>query len=254
MRTPRTHARHPTPAGSIRWLPWLLLALLLMAAAPVVWAETVVGNGKAASETRATHEFNAIGMSGGMALKLRQGSPASVVVHGDANLLPLIETVVEGDKTLQVRWKRGASVRTSAPLFVEVVAPQVQAVASSGSGDVEIDALKVPRLALSIKGAGEVRAKGLSADELAIGIAGSGGLKLAGQATRLTIDLSGSGRIDASDLRSDEVTVGIAGSGDAVVHASRKLIASIAGSGDVLYTGEPTVQSSIAGSGRVRKR
>lgn len=253
MATPRI-ARRISPQSSIRLLPWVLLALLLIAAAPAVWAETVVGNGKAASETRNTGEFNAIRLDGSMALKLRQGSTPSVVVHGDSNLLPLIETVVERDKSLQLRWKRGVSVRSHASVYVEVVAPQVHAVASAGSGDIEIDTMRVPRLSLSIKGAGDLRAKDLASDELAISIAGSGDLKLSGQSTRLTIEVSGSGDIDAGELRSDDVTIGIAGSGDAVVHASRKLVANIAGSGDVRYSGDPSVQQSIAGSGSVRKR
>ena len=254
MATPHPTPRS-TPESSIRLLPWVLLALLLLAAAPAVWAETVVGNGKAASEARNTGEFSAIGLSGGgIALKLKQGSPMSVMVRGDSNLLPLIETVVEGDRSLKLRWKRGVSVRNHASVFVEVVAPDVQAVSSAGSGEIEIDTLKVPRLALSIKGSGDLRAKGLSTEDLSVGIAGSGGLKLAGEATRMTVDLSGSGDIDAGELRSDDVTVGIAGSADALVHASRKLVVSIAGSGNVRYSGEASVQQSIAGSGTVRKR
>jgi hypothetical protein len=126
MPAPRSSAE-----PSIHLLPWLLLTLLLVAAAPAVWAETVVGNGNVAREPRNTGEFNAISLSGGMGLKLRQGSPASVVVHGDSNLLPLIETIVKGDKSLKLRWKRGVSVRSHAPLFVEVVAPQVQATSRS---------------------------------------------------------------------------------------------------------------------------
>jgi hypothetical protein len=250
MRAQRRSAVDP----SIRLLPWALLALLLLAAAPAVWAESVLGNGKSASELRNTGEFNAIGLSGSMALKLRQGSTHSVVVHGDSNLLPLIETVVEGDKSLKLRWKRGVSVRGPVNVYVEVVAPQVQAVASAGSGDIEIESMKVPRLSLSINGSGDLRASGLSTDHLAIRIAGTGDLTLAGQASRMTIELSGTGDIDAAELRSDDVTVGIAGSGDVVVRASRTLVASIAGSGAVRYSGDPNVQQSIAGSGSVRRR
>ena len=249
----RRHAppEHTTPIG---WLPWVLLTLLLVAAAPTVWAETVVGNGQAASDSRTVAGFNAVTLSGGMALKLRQGSPASVVVRGDANLLPLLETVVEGNQTLQLRWKRGTLVRTQVPTIVEVTAPLVQAVASAGSGDIEIDAMKTTRLSLSIKGSGDLQARGLQTEDLAISLAGSGDLNLAGQTTRMAIDISGSGDVDAHDLRSDDVTVGVAGSGDVSVHATRKLVVSIAGSGDVVYSGDPSVQQSVAGSGRVRKR
>ena len=247
------HAR-PERNAPIGWLPCLILVLLLVAAAPMAWAETVVGNGKTASEARAVAAFSAIALNGSMALKLKQGSPTSVMVRGDANLLPLLETVVEGNQSLQLRWKRGTSVRAQSPTIVEVTAPQVQAVASAGSGDIEIDAMKTQRLSLSIKGSGDVRASGLSTEDLAISLAGSGDLKLAGQTMRMAIDISGSGDVDAHDMRSDEVTVGIAGSGDVSVHAERKLVVSIAGSGDVVYSGDPSVQRSVAGSGSVRKR
>jgi hypothetical protein len=252
--TAMTILRAPLRLASALPLRWAWLAPLLLAGAPAAWAETVTGNGQAASDVRHTGEFNAIGLGGSMALKLKQGSTTSVVVHGDSNLLPLIETVVERDRSLQLRWKRGVSVRSQAPVYVEVVAPQVQAVASAGSGDVDIDAMKVPRLSLAIKGSGGLRARGLATDDLAISVSGSGDLKLAGQATHLAIQISGSGGIDAGELRSDEVTVGITGSGHAVVHASRMLVASIAGSGGIRYSGEPSVQQSIAGSGKVSKR
>jgi hypothetical protein len=246
-------ARHPSSIDSVGLLPWVLLVLLLIAAAPAVWAEPVSGNGQRASEARAPGPFDAVALGGGIALKIKQGSAVSVVVHGDSNLVPLVETAVEGS-SLQVRWKRNTRVRTQLPLVVEVVAPHLQAVSSAGSGDIEIDTLKVPRLSLSIRGSSDLRAKDLSTESLSVGIAGSGDVKLAGQAVRMTIEVAGSGSVDAAELNSDEVTVGIAGSGDARVHASRRLVASIAGSGDVLYSGEPSVQRSIAGSGRVRRQ
>ena len=137
-----------------------MLVLLSLAAAPAVWAETVVGDGKPASQSRTVADFNAIALNGSIALKLKQGNTASVVVRGDSNLLSLVETVVESNQSLQLRWKRGTSVRSQVPVVVEVTAPQVRAVASAGSGDIEIDAMKVPRLSLSIKGSADLRASG----------------------------------------------------------------------------------------------
>jgi hypothetical protein len=233
-------------------LTWTLV-LPLVVGSTAARADTAVGNGKAASEVRPTAEFNAIAIKGSMALELRQGSPAAVVVHADSNLLPLLESVVD-DRTLQLRWKDGASVRTGSRAWVEVTAPQIRAVSSAGSGDIVIDTLKAPQLTLSIAGSSNVRAKALSTDELSLGITGSGGAHLAGRAARLALELSGSGAIDAAELRADDVRVSIAGSGGASVYAARTLVASIAGSGNVTYSGEPSVQPAIAGSGRVRRR
>ena len=251
MNRPHAPIARTAPPGL---LLWAMLVLLSLAAAPAVWAETVVGDGKPASQSRTVADFNAIALNGSIALKLKQGNTTSVVVRGDSNLLSLVETVVESNQSLQLRWKRGTAVRSQLPVVVEVTAPQVRAVASAGSGDIEIDDMKVPRLSLSIKGSADLRASGLRTDELAVSLAGSGDLSLAGLAARVSIELAGSGDIDAGELRSDDVTVGIAGSGDVTVHATRKLAASIAGSGDVLYSGDPSVQRSVAGSGSVRKR
>jgi len=232
------------------WLP----ALSFIAMGAPARGDTVIGNGKMASQVRSTGEFNAIALQGGLALELRQGGPAAVIVHGDSNLLPLLESVVESGPTLQLRWKQGTSVRTENRTWVEVTVPQIRAVSGTGSGDITIDTLKTPRLSVAISGSGSMRAKSLNNDELSLTIAGSGSASLAGQATRLNIDLTGSGGVDADQLRADEVGVSIAGSGDAGVSAARTLAVSIAGSGNVTYSGEPTVQRAIVGSGHVRKR
>jgi hypothetical protein len=243
--------RSATFAGSAR-RGSLLAALALCAALPARAVE-VIGNGQAASESRPIGAFEAIGLSGSIGLQLRQGSPTALVVHADANLLPLLETVVEGDQ-LKVRFKRGTSLRTNSRAWVEVTAPQVHAIANAGSGDITIDAMKVPRLALSLHGSGGVQAKALQSDELSLGLAGSSAVKLAGQVARVSINVSGSGAIEAAELRADDVKISIAGSGDASVNAVRNLTVSIAGSGNVTYSGEPTLQRAIAGSGTVRKR
>ena len=148
MNRPHAPIARTAPPGL---LLWAMLVLLSLAAAPAVWAETVVGDGLPASQSRTVADFNAIALNGSIALKLKQGNPASVVVRGDSNLLSLVETVVESNQSLQLRWKRGTVARTQLPVVVEVTAPQVRAVASAGSGDIEIDAMKVPRLSLSIK-------------------------------------------------------------------------------------------------------
>ncbi len=80
-----------------------VLALPFITGGSPAQADAVIGNGKAASEVRATAEFNAMALQGSLALEMRQGSPASVVVHGDSNLLPLLESVVDNGQTLQLR-------------------------------------------------------------------------------------------------------------------------------------------------------
>ncbi len=232
----------------------LLLALVAAWPEAAQAGETVAGNGQRTSESRTVGEFQAIAVTGGIDLKLKQAESTRVTVHGDSNVVPWVELSLDADKTLRVRWKRGATVRTRSPVVVEVAAPLVRAIATEGSSDVDIDALKVPQFALAISGSGDVRTRGLQHDELTVGITGSGDVKLAGASTRVRISVSGSGDVDAAELAASDVTVNISGSGDAAVRASRALNVSVAGSGHVVYSGSPALTQAIAGSGSVRPR
>lgn len=217
-------------------------------------SEWVVASGPLTSEKRAVSDFNALAVSGGMKVKLRQGTQESVEVKAEANLLPLLETVVEG-KTLHIRWKKGSSIRTKQSPTIEVTAIQLQALSTSGSGDIAAEGLKSPQLAVAIAGSGDVGLASLEGDELTVKIAGSGDFKAhGGQVGKLRVSVSGSGDVRTMPLKADEVNVSIAGSGDAQVHAGKTLNVSIAGSGDVAYSGDAQVKSSVAGSGSVRKR
>lgn len=217
----------------------------------------VTSAGPVTAEQRAVGEFQAVAVSGSINLKVRQGGKEAVEVRAEANLLPLLETVVESSssgKTLFIRWKKGSNLRIHRSPTVDVTVVQLQALSTSGSSDIVVEALKVPQLAVSIAGAGDVGLQQLTGDELTVKIAGSGDFKASGQVGKLKISVSGSGDVQTEALKADDVNVSIAGSGDAAVHAAKTLSVSIAGSGDVAYRGDAQVKSSIAGSGSVHRR
>ncbi|HSW03671.1 head GIN domain-containing protein [Aquabacterium sp.] len=215
------------------------------------------GIGPATAEQRNVGEFQAIAVSGSIKLKVRQGGKEAVEVRAEANLLPLLETVVESSssgKTLYIRWKKGSNLRIQRSPTVEVSVVQLQSLSTSGSSDIAVEPLKTPQLAVSIAGAGDVGLQQLTGDELSVKIAGSGDFKASGQVSKLKISVSGSGDVQTDGLKADDVSINIAGSGDAAVHAAKSLSVSIAGSGDVAYRGDAQVKSSIVGSGSVHRR
>lgn len=216
------------------------------------------GSGRVASESRTVGDFQAIALSGAMDLVVRQGTPPSLQVQADDNLLPLLETVVEPGRhgaTLQVRWKAGTyNMKQRSKVRVTAVVPQLSALSAAGAGDLKVESFKTPSLQLALSGTGEVRLDDLSADELGVRISGSGSVAGKGAAAKVKINIAGSGDVRLLDLRADDVTVSIAGSGDAAVNAHKTLQVSIAGSGDVVYTGDAEVKRSVAGSGSVRKK
>ncbi|WP_395698789.1 head GIN domain-containing protein [Aquabacterium sp.] len=233
----------------------LLFGLLTVLPGSARAADWVVAAGPVSSETRQVGEFSGIAVSGGINLKVRQGDKEAVQVRAEANLLPYLETVIEGgNRTLMVRWKKGSSLRIKGTPMVDITVVKLESIASSGSSDIAVDTLKAPQLSVSIAGAGDVGLNTLTGDELSVKIAGSGDFKASGQVGKLKISVSGSGDVQTEALKADEVSVSIAGSGDAAVHAAKTLSVSIAGSGDVSYSGDPQVRSSIVGSGTVARR
>lgn len=241
----------PTPR---RALCALALTMLSMGAAQAA----SIGSGKAATEAREANGFAAISLRGDMDLVVRQGARAAVQVTADDNLLPLLQTTVEGagdKRTLVIQWPRGQNIRSRAKTVVTVDVIKLTALASSGSGDIAVEVLKTPQLALSITGSSDARLSGLDTNELRVAIAGSGDVQASGKAVKLNLSIAGSGDVRARDLSADDVTISIAGSGDASVRANKTLAVSIAGSGDVEYAGAATVTNRrIAGSGSMRQR
>ncbi len=210
-----------------------------------------------ASEVRPISDFQAVSLHGAIDLVIRQGKQEGVEVMAEADLLALLQTVVETGpqgKTLVVRWKRGERIRSHKTSRVVVTVVRLESLALEGAGDARIEGLTTPRLSLSVSGSGDVQVQSLVSDELAIRIAGCGDVTAQGRAQRLRVSIAGSGDVRTDDLVADDVEVSIAGSGDATVQAQKTLVAKVAGSGDVRYRGNANLKSFIAGSGSVSKQ
>jgi hypothetical protein len=215
------------------------------------------GSGMVATEARTVPEFEAISTSDAIDLQVSQGAQRSLQVQADDNLLPLLETVVEdhnGVPTLNVRWKRGESIRSRSKVALTVVVPRLRALSLSGSGGIRVESFTTPALQVALSGSGDARLENLSTDDLGIRISGSGDVSGSGKAARLKVSISGNGDVRLTALHADDVQVRIAGSGDAAVFADKTLDVHIAGSGDVTYIGSATVRSSVAGSGGVTRK
>lgn len=229
------------------------LAVLVATAATgaCAWSDaSIQPSGTIRQETRAVTGFTGLGLAVPGRVELRQGSPESVTVEADDNLLPEIQTVVEGGK-LMIRFARKLSVGGKPVIRITVTAPRIESISVSGSGDVVAASLAVPTLAIAVSGSGDVKLANVQVDTLKASIAGSGDIQAGGKATEIVAKIAGSGDLDTGKLEASRVSVSIAGSGDAVVRAAESLSASIAGSGDVRYHGDPTVTKSVAGSGKV---
>lgn len=139
----------------------LAVVALALAAAPSAFAlaawTPVVASGKVTRESRPVAAFTGIALSLPGKVEVVQGSPASVTVEADDNLLPEIETVVEDGK-LRIRFRRDLNVSGKPTLRVNVTAQSIESLAVAGSGDVRYHG--DPAVRKSVAGSGTVKRLG----------------------------------------------------------------------------------------------
>jgi hypothetical protein len=188
------------------------------------------GSGNSKTESRAVASFSKIDLAGSPDVDVVIGPTTSVAVSADDNLLPFIETTVDGE-TLKIKSKH--SYRTRLGVTVSVTVPSLHGASVSGSGNIHVAGLKVGALDATV--------------------AGSGNVTLAGAVDQLRARIVGSGDVQAGNLAAKNVRVSVTGSGDALIRATDELDASVTGSGNVRYSGAPPrqVRKHVTGSGDI---
>ncbi len=212
----------------------------------------VIGSGRSSTEDRSVPSFTGIDLQGSGTVLLTVGSPRSISVSADDNLLELVRTDVVGE-TLKLGFKPGTRVRTVAPLVFRVTAPDIQELAISGSGDIKGQSvIRADRLSLTVGGSGNIKAA-IAVEEISASIHGSGDIDIKGSADTQEVRINGSGNYDAIDLASANAKIRVNGSGDATVAVRREMDVNIAGSGNVVFSGSPRTTVKASGSGTVRQ-
>ncbi len=209
------------------------------------------GSGKVISENRSIRGIHEVELSGVGELSLHQGKEESLTVEAEDNLMPRIQTEVEGSR-LKIGVERGFSLRPTTTIRYTLVVRDLTSLELSGSGKVISGALRCGDLAVHLPGSGDIQIDQLDADNLDVGISGSGDIRIPGRVNHQTVQISGSGDYDGKELDSQSTEVSISGSGDTTLWVRDSLTAHISGSGDIAYYGSAKVSKSISGSGEVR--
>lgn len=191
-------------------------------------ALAVQGNGVIKTESRAVESFVELEVGGSFEVKVAVGEPASLVLKGDDNLLPLIESGVK-DGLLFV--KSTKQLNATKRLIIRATTPSLRKFAVSGSADVVLENISGERFVLDTSGSSEVKARG--------------------SVRSLEIDVSGSSEISAAELIAEGVKVDASGSCEVIVHAKESLEVDSSGSCDVRYRGRPALKVDVSGSGTV---
>ncbi len=192
-------------------------------------AGRTVGDGQAASETRPIGPVSAITADGAFAVTVKIGSPPSLTIETDKNLLPIVKTDVSNG-TLEIYTDQSYS----ADRRIKVT------VTSPGVGDI------------SASGSNEIHADGLSGEKLRISLNGSNHVEMTGNVSAMSVEMSGSNHLSAQRLITDNANVTVSGSGNATVDARQQIVAEISGSGSISVYGNPKQRSTqVNGAGTI---
>lgn len=215
--------------------------------------EQVQGSGRVVKQVRQVGNFDGLSLAVPGHVELRIGSSEGVTVEADDNVLPLLETVVEGG-TLEIRPARRNLNFRSKSIRVVVQARSIERLALGGSGSIDADALRARRLQVDIGGSGRINLKGVESDALSVSLGGSGDLQAGrGNVGRLSVSIGGSGDVDLGRVQANSAKITVAGSGEATAWVRNEMAVTIAGSGDVNYYGDPRISTSTVGSGSVKR-
>lgn len=213
--------------------------------------DTVRGSGQVVEETRPISGVEKVTLGGIGTAIVEIGDEQSLRIEAEDNLLPLIETDIEGD-TLIIGIQEGINPQPTEPINYYLTVPSLEAVTVSGLGDVQLPELQSDEFEVVISGSGNIDAAALSADSLRVVISGLGDLNIdGGRVERQDVLISGGGSYRAQAMESNAAEVSITGLGSATLWAADRLDVRISGGGDVRYKGSPSIEENITGLGNI---
>jgi hypothetical protein len=207
------------------------------------------------SETRALTGFNAVEVSGGIELALRQGDVFRVEVVADGDLDEIV-TEVHGGK-LEIRrqrppgffnwWGSGGSVSVTLPALVALTASGGSEVRTEGT--FSSDGLSI------VASGGSDLGLDVAAATLEVTASGGSDLRLSGTAGSARVQSSGGSDLNASALTVGDADVRSSGGSDISIAVRDKIVGSASGGSDIHYTGQPaTVDINSSGGSDVTRR
>jgi hypothetical protein len=212
---------------------------------------TVRGTGDMASEDREVGDFSAVDLAGIGTVAVEFGNKTALRIEAEENLLPYLESKVEGD-TLTLGIREGVNVLPTQGIFYYLTVPDLEEITVSGLGNVDVPHLEGTTTAINVNGGGDINIEALQAKDLKVLISGLGDLTIdGGQVADQNITITGGGNYHARELASEVANISITGLGSAAVWARDALNASITGGGSVRYVGHPQVTQNITGLGEV---
>ncbi len=244
-----------SPASIVHRLTLASVAVLLLS---VLAGCGVQGSGFAAHDSRRVESFAGLRVGSDIEATVVVGDLAPLELDGDDNMLPLVDTRVEGgvlvitpsttidpDLPLKVRVTIPTLTSLTATSSGRIVghgleAPQMRLVSSGGSSIV-LESVSSGELSIEASGASTVSIRSLSAADVSLDASGSSDVLLTGVGAHVDASLSGSSSLASEGFPSDTLHVDASGSSSAIARITQSVDGSISGSSDLWIYGSPPV-------------
>jgi hypothetical protein len=207
-------------------------------------------------------------------LVIRQGTPATLVLTGDARLLSRTTTTQRGDTlNIETESRRGGfNFGRSSGIQAELVLPNLRAVSSEsigattvsgfagqsldinldGAGSMSVSSSNYRFITANLGGVGNLKIHGIDSEGIDLNLGGAGFVTLTGRSKRLKAELGGLGGLDAQGCSVDSVALDLSGLGNATVNVRQSINVSLSGMGSVTVLGKPVNRKvALDGLGKV---
>jgi hypothetical protein len=228
----------------------LAMAVLVSACVVPVIAITVRGSGSVITENRTLKGFDQIQLSTLGKLEIMQGEEEGLEISAEGNLLPYINTTINGKK-LEIRTASNVTIEPTKELIYTLKVKNISEIINSNQGTIHASKLISEKLEIGISSSGDIDIGSLNATDLQVRISSIGNLNLAGAVTSQDVNISSRGNYNGGDLQSQTAVVRISSSGNAKIWVVIDLSVQISSSGNVDYFGSPRVISKTSSSGKV---
>jgi hypothetical protein len=214
----------------------------------------MAGSGQLLTESRDVSDFSEIDIEYPVDITIKQGKKPSIELTGDDNLLPQLQTDVQGGvlviENKITDWSQ--RVRPSQTVRVTLVVTDLTQINFTSAGTLLLDGFTGDDLQVSLSGAGEIQLRDVVLDSLNLELSGAGDLSGDGSVNTLLLAISGFGSFKGDELKTQHADVRISGAGEATLWAVRSLDVHISGAGSVRYYGQPpNFSEQISGAGSV---
>jgi hypothetical protein len=220
----------------------------LLSGCNIVIGPSLRGSGVAKTESRDVGQFSEIEVGNAIQLDVTVGEPAEITVTADDNILPLVKTIVDGDRlTIYV----DASFSTDLGVQVKASTPELTVLEGSGASRITAGRVAGETFSLDLSGASTCELAS-DAQTLSITLSGASRSSLVGAARELAIECSGASHVDATRLTAEKVGAELSGASSARVVASQQLAATASGASNVRYSGNPAnIAQNVSGASTV---